>query len=310
MSRSHLPVELIEEIIEALVVPKASVLQYGTPSTILVDTFRQLCLVNRFMHHISTPLLYSTIAIRNTRQHNALIYTLHRHHSWGDFTRDLWLELPGATELLHNLLYLLGPGLRRLAITDITARRLSNMRYVADALRAHCRGVTDFEHMQYLLAHENTPSVHPVTICWPYMQKLRRLALDHAYIDRRFVRYIRMMSRLDQLVLLNPKWDGRDTDIFRRFLKGDGGLQSLHLVFLGAGSVIPSVTFIVDKMAELRLAFGSIQGVSGMYTVAIIGDDERAAMEYTHSLISCGDIWDLPSGFIEIEEKMVNISGL
>jgi hypothetical protein len=308
MAQNHLPVEIIEEIIAELGAPTPSVLQYGTPSTIIVDTLRQLCLVNHFMHNISMPLLYSTIAIRNRHQHDALIYALHHNFSLGSYARDLWLELPGSPELIHNLLYLLGPNLCRLAISGATVKRLAALHHVSDALRGHCRKVEEFEHMQHLLAHENSPSHHPLTIGWPYMTKLHRLTLDHTHINDCFVKYIRRKPHLTHLTLLNPRWEEGSIDIFHRMLDDDGGLQSIHLVFLGASNVVPSVTYIVDRMAELRLAFGSIHRVPGMRVIAIVGDNELAAMEYAHSLISCGDIWSLASGFIEIEDKMVNIS--
>ncbi|KAF9465538.1 hypothetical protein BDZ94DRAFT_1253358 [Collybia nuda] len=164
--------------------------------------------------------------------------------------------------------------------------------------------------MQNLLAHENTFHTHPMALCWTNMLKLRRLVIDHTYIDGHFVRYIQAMPCLEQVVLLNPRWREGGTRIFRRLLDSVSNLQSVHLVFLGATSVIPSVTHIVDKMAELRAASDSITELPGVHVIAMIGDNKHATFEYTHDLISCGDIWTLSSGFIEIEERMVNISDL
>jgi len=200
------PVELYPIIISILVTPSHPLQVGHTVDTI--NALRELCLVNHFMCHLSTPHLYSSITIYTHDQHQALLRTYSSRIMLCSFIESLAVHsFPDYIEEIHSLFYLLGPYLRRLSLLGITAIDLGSSVLVRDALREHC---TNLEH--FVLLENNPESLFdqapfsPPYSFWPEFKDLYRLVLDDAVIDHTFVKAISELPCLSHLALIDPKW--------------------------------------------------------------------------------------------------------
>jgi hypothetical protein len=131
---SELPVELFPKIVSSLATPTHP-LQVGHSVRVL-NALRDLCLVNQYMRRLAIPHLHSTIVIHTEYQVKALLRTYNSSISLCSLTTSLALHyFPECMEVIHSLLYLLGPYLRRLTMFGITATDLGSYEFLArDAL--------------------------------------------------------------------------------------------------------------------------------------------------------------------------------
>ncbi|KAG5647827.1 hypothetical protein DXG03_007751 [Asterophora parasitica] len=276
-----LPVELVQEIVLALATPPYP-LQYGHAPQVK-HALCQLALVNRFLSSLATPHLYASVVIASTHELRAFLSTspLLRGHS-----TSLWLRsFPGMFPLIADLLYDLGPHLRRLAL-DIPENELGPVR---DALRL-CIHLEDFTRSGY----SPMQIVQPRSF-WPSWTSLRRLVLDGPLVDDSFIHSVAKLPNLAHLALIEPRWrysvDGTEIATFLSLLDAGVSLQRILLIYCDG------TEFYMNSLRRLRTTVklrGLQPGLNILYMV-IREREPNAPMTRIRSQIGDGTLWDLHS---------------
>lgn len=226
----HVPVELIQQIIEVLAVPN-HILQFGHDHLVL-RTLRQLRLTSHAVHNISTPFLYYSVVITGHSELSAFLRlspALHRHCH---VLRLCKFGTGALSSLIADLLCALSPNLRRLAL-DIPGSQLALSTPVREALGS-CIYLED-----YVLSGYSPMQLFPPPFYFSSeWTALRRLVLDGPLVDDAFIRNIAQLPKLTHLATIEPRWrysdDGTEVAAFLDLLNTARGIQQLLLIYCGA----------------------------------------------------------------------------
>jgi hypothetical protein len=280
MSNSTLPVELIQEIIRSLVAP-TNPLRYNNGSGV-VHTLQQLCLVNRFVHDISTSLLYSSIELTNEHQLMKLISTLKsspvirgRIHSL--FLNSFFVAFSLITEA-RELLDLLSPHLRRLAlcVPGSMIKRQSSLRPVLGRLTC----LEDFIHIGYPCADLGD--------IWTDWKSLRRVLVVGPQVNKTFLDVIKSLPRLVHLWLIDACWGEwfHDHSVILDLLKAGSGLQKVVLVFGSSVELSEFLQFVRNLPVEV-LQSSIKEGLDLQYL------ELQITLNALRTQVADGSLWEL-----------------
>jgi len=275
-----LPVELIQEVIQSLVVP-ANPLQYGHGKDV-VHTLRQLCLVNHFVYHISVSRLYSSIVLTDGYQLMGLISTLKSSPAICGHIHALFLDsfiirsslIPEAGQLLD----LLSPHLRRLALCAPGSMfKTSNpMRQVLGRL-TH---LEDFVRVGF-------PSAELGDI-WSDWKSLRRVLLVGIQVNKSFIDAIEHLPHLTQLWLIDACW-GEMIDeygLMLELLKAGSSFQKVVLVF-GSSKELGQFLQFMRGLPEENLKSFFREGLDVQYC------ELQATVGALRTQVADGTFWEL-----------------
>ncbi|KAF8074886.1 hypothetical protein FPV67DRAFT_1475336, partial [Lyophyllum atratum] len=288
----YLPLELIQEIVQKLSAPEYP-LQYGHKR----DATRALCqlsLVNHVLFDIATPHLYSSIVISSHHELRAFLAT---PSSLRGYSRFLWLRSRSLTHkpfpdsdiypLIADLLYSLGPQLRRLAL-DIPGNEIDTSYLLRDALKC-CTYLEEFTRSGYSPMLVVPP--HPI---WSGWAALRRLVLDGPLINDTFTDFISELAHLTHLALIEPRWkysdDGTEIAAFLRLLEAGQNFQRVLFIYCSDDELHLSTLRRLRAVVKYR---GLRDRLDVLYMVK--REPGPTPMKLIRRQIGEGTLWDLHS---------------
>lgn len=278
------PVEIIHEIVSILSLPDQP-LQFGHSPDVL-NALCELALSSRLLRAISTPRLYSSIIISNSRTLTSFLRSPPTARSQ---CRTLWVRSFPAHMFgsVAELLLVLSPSIRRLAL-DIPGSLIDHSQPVRRALQA-CTRLEEFLRWGYSPMQVFPP---PFTF-YPDWKSLRRLVLDGPFIDRNFLCGIAQMPHLTHVALIEPRWrygaDGTEVPTFLGLLSAGRSLEKVFLIYCQPCDVYLNSLRRIENGVKTALRYG----LDVTYTV--MQQPTPVPMNAIRDRIARGCLWDLES---------------